>query len=78
MTTSEQKKDDGSVTCRCLQCVPRSACASSPLTEELKEFIDRAIVPALERNYLAIAEAEIDLAPNESDAAHSEAARYQS
>jgi hypothetical protein len=39
----------------------------SPLTPELKDFIDRAIVPALVREYLA----EIDLANRDSDAAHS-------
>jgi hypothetical protein len=33
--------------------------AGSPLTPELKEFIDRAIVPALVRQYLA----ELDAKP---------------
>lgn len=37
---------------------PKSPQTSSPLTPELKDFIDRAIVPALVRDYLP----EIDLA----------------
>ena len=65
-------KDEADVPCRRLQPVPRSSCASSPLTPELKEFIDRAIVPALVRDYLATAGGKIDLAPNESGAAHSD------
>jgi hypothetical protein len=40
---------------------------ASPLTPELCEFIDRAIVPALVKKYLA----EIDLAETKPDAAHS-------
>lgn len=40
---------------------------TSPLTPELKEFIDRAIVPALVKRALA----EIDLAESHSDAAES-------
>jgi hypothetical protein len=51
--------------------VPRLACSSSPLTPELKEFIDRAIVPSLVRDYMATAGGKIGLAPYESDAAHS-------
>lgn len=39
----------------------------SSLTPELREFIDRAIVPALVKQALA----EIDLAESESDAAKS-------
>ncbi len=39
----------------------------SPLTPELKEFIDRAIVPALVKQYLA----EDVLANDREDAAHS-------
>jgi hypothetical protein len=47
---------------------PRSlALKDWPLTPELKDFIDRAIVPALVKKYLA----EIDLANRDSDAAHS-------
>lgn len=42
--------------------------AASPLTPELKEFIERAIVPALVKEYLA----EIELANSDSDAAHSQ------
>jgi hypothetical protein len=34
----------------------------SPLTPEMKDFIDRAIVPALVRQYLAEADAENKLA----------------
>jgi hypothetical protein len=34
----------------------------SPLTPELKEFIDRAIVPALVKQYLAEADSENELA----------------
>lgn len=41
---------------------------NSPLTHELKEFIDRAIVPALVAQYLA----EIDLAKADSDTAKSD------
>jgi hypothetical protein len=40
---------------------------ASPLTPELREFIDRAIVPALVKKYLA----EMELAKTEHDAAHS-------
>jgi hypothetical protein len=40
---------------------------ASPLTPELRDFIDRAIVPALVKKYLA----EIDLAETKPDAAHS-------
>jgi hypothetical protein len=38
---------------------PKLARGGSPLTPELKEFIDRAIVPALVRQYLA----ELDAKP---------------
>lgn len=41
----------------------------SPLTPELKEFIDRAIVPALVKQYL---EEEDILAKRREDAAHSD------
>lgn len=39
----------------------------SPLTQELKDFIDRAIVPALVEQYLD----EIELAKKDADAANS-------
>jgi len=42
----------------------------SPLTPELKEFIDRAIVPGLVKQYLALTDLENDLAEKGSDAAH--------
>ena len=67
-----ERKGEAAVTRRRLQSVPRLVCSSSPLTPELKEFIDRAIVPALVRDYLATAGGKIDLAPYESDAAHSD------
>jgi hypothetical protein len=41
---------------------PRPEAKDSPLTPELKDFIDRAIVPALVRQYLAETEAEGELA----------------
>jgi hypothetical protein len=44
---------------------------NSPLTPELKEFIDRAVVPVLVKQYLAITEGENDLAGRASNAAHS-------
>jgi hypothetical protein len=43
----------------------------SPLNPELKEFIDRVIVPILVKEYLAITDAENGLAEKDSDAAHS-------
>jgi len=46
---------------------PKSPGEKSPLTPELKEFIDRAIVPALVKQCLA----EIDLAKRDSDTANS-------
>jgi hypothetical protein len=54
----EPKQQPPTVRCSRLQ---------SPLTPELREFIDRAIVPALVKNYLA----EIDLAETKPDAPHS-------
>lgn len=42
----------------------------SPLTPELKEFIDRAIVPILVKEYLAVTSIENGLAKKDSDAAH--------
>jgi hypothetical protein len=53
------------------KCVPirrKPPAAASPLTAEMKEFIDRAIVPALVKQYLS----EMDLANSDSDAAHSQ------
>jgi hypothetical protein len=47
---------------------------SSPLTAELKDFIDRVIVPILAKEYLAASDPEIQLANDDSDAAHSVAA----
>jgi hypothetical protein len=44
----------------------------SPLTAELKDFIDRAIVPALVETYLAEAEQENKLAVKPLRAAHSQ------
>jgi hypothetical protein len=41
---------------------PRPAAKDSPLTPELKDFIDRAIVPALVCHYLAEVDAENKLA----------------
>lgn len=46
--------------------------SDSPLPPKLKEFIDRAIVPALVRDYLATDAGKIDLARAESDGAHSD------
>jgi hypothetical protein len=44
----------------------------SPLTPELKDFIDRAIVPAMVKQYIAEADVENKLAKRDSDAAHSD------
>jgi hypothetical protein len=43
----------------------------SPLTPELKEFIDRAIVPVLVRQYLSASEKENIVADEAHRAAHS-------
>jgi hypothetical protein len=43
----------------------------SPLTPELKAFIDATIVPVLVKQYLALDECESELAEEDSDAAHS-------
>ncbi len=43
----------------------------SPLTPELKAFIDAAIVPALVKQYLAIGDRENELAERDTDTAHS-------
>jgi hypothetical protein len=55
--------------CRRLQ---RRQAGESPLTPELKAFIDAIIVPILVKQYLALdRENELDLAERDFDAAHS-------
>ena len=49
----------------------RQAQSASPLTPELKDFIDRAIVPILVRQYLEEEENKKPLARKPDDAAHS-------
>jgi hypothetical protein len=44
----------------------------SPLTPELKEFIDRAIVPALVQQYVAVLQVENELAAKPPSATHSQ------
>lgn len=44
----------------------------SPLTSELKVFIDRAIVPILVKEYLAVTQLENKLATKPPRAAHSQ------
>lgn len=58
--------------CIRLQSGPRrhQAGEDSPLTPELKAFIDAAIVPVLIKEYLAVSGIENELAKNDSDAAH--------
>jgi len=56
--------------CVRLQSDRRQARENSPLTPELKEFIDRAIVPVLVKQYLAVTEGEDNLADDAPDAAH--------
>jgi hypothetical protein len=51
--------------------VSMDRCRPSSLTSELKDFIDRAIVPALVKQYLAEANAENKLAKRDASAAHS-------
>jgi hypothetical protein len=41
---------------------PKPPAKNSPLTPEMKDFIDRAIVPALVKQYLAEVDAENKLA----------------
>jgi len=43
----------------------------SPLTPPLRDFIDRAILPILVKEYLAVSEVENDLADDAPGAAHS-------
>lgn len=58
--------------CIRLQSGPRrQAGEDSPLTPELKEFIDRAMVPILVKEYLAVTADEIELANAAPRAAHS-------
>jgi len=61
------------VACGRLQCAPpgREPDGLSPLTPELKGFIDLVIVPILVKEYLATTESEIDLACHDSVGAHS-------
>jgi hypothetical protein len=53
--------------CTRLQSKPKRAREESPLTPELKEFIDNAMVPAFVKKYLA----EEALANRHEDATHS-------
>ena len=48
------------------------ATKDSPLTPELRDFIDRAIVPILVKEYLAAMEIEKELAVKPRRAAHSQ------
>lgn len=56
--------------CTRLQSRRHPAREESPLTPELKDFIDRVIVPILVKEYLAVNNLENDLAEKDSDAAH--------
>lgn len=53
-----------------LQCLPdrRTAPKVSPLTPELRDFIDRAIVPVLVKQYIEM----MELAKTARDASHSQ------
>jgi hypothetical protein len=53
-----------------VQSTRRRPAEPSPLTAELKDFIDRVIVPILVKDYLAVSDPESQLAKNDSDAAH--------
>ena len=65
----ESKARPAPKVCRRLQ---RRQAEESPLTSELKAFIDAAIVPVLVKQYLALdREHELELAERDSDAAHS-------
>lgn len=57
--------------CRRLQPRPRRQAEESPLTPELKAFIDAAIVPVLVKQYMALEDRENELADRDADAAHS-------
>lgn len=62
----ESKRTTTPKDCTRLQTAP----GPSPLTPELKDFIDRVIAPILVKQYLAL-DRENDLAEQDSDAAHS-------
>lgn len=57
--------------CRRLQPRARRQAEESPLTPEMKAFIDAAIVPVLVKQYLALEDRENELAERDPDAAHS-------
>jgi hypothetical protein len=68
----ESKNQAPAAPCTHLQSgLRRQAGKDSPLTPELKEFIDRAIVTILVKEYLAVTVAENDLADEVLIAAHS-------
>jgi hypothetical protein len=50
---------------------PTGVQEASPLTPELKAFIDAAIVPVLVKRYLALVDRENELAERDSDTTHS-------
>jgi hypothetical protein len=52
----------------------KRASAGSPLTPEMKEFVDRVLVPILLKEYLAGIDPEIELAKEDSGASNSETA----
>ena len=58
-----------------VQSTRRQPAEPSPLTPELKDFIDRVIVPILVKEYLAVSDPENQLAKHDSDAAHFAKAR---
>ena len=62
----ESKQATAPKDCTRLQTAP----GPSPLTPELKDFIDRVIAPILVKQYLAL-DRENDLAERDSNAAHS-------
>lgn len=59
---------------RCIRLQPapghNPAREPSPLTPELKDFLDRTVVPILVKEYLAVNDLENELAKKDSDAAH--------
>lgn len=54
-----------------LLAVERPEIEESPMTPELRDFIDRVIVPILVKEYLVVTEGENDLADDAPGAAHS-------
>jgi hypothetical protein len=71
----EAKRRAAAAPCRRLQARPRRAPTDSPLTPELKGFIDRVVVPILVKETLegsAATAGKNDLAKKDSDAAHSD------